>query len=428
MDDWFGILESLIEHVKDENIKQVPRIMWVIASATAGGIGPVCRYAAEGVIRLTGWGGTLLCLHDPTGELIDEASGLRIVSLGLDGNSARLFLQWLAANPQDIIITSDVCHIESAFQFLPPATRHIIQIHDSCRRYREVAVRHASWVDGVTCVGKHIETPLFYELAKVGFRGLLRTVHNGANFPTLKPRQPYDGPLRLLFMGGVTAPKGVFDFVPLLQQLKSLGVPVSLKIVGGENEALRRQFQCKGLTEMVTWTGRVPHAHCYDIAAESDVFLMTSRKEPFGMVTIEAMSMGCVPIAYNVPSGSTEIIEHDKSGLLVPLGDISAWAGQIQSLHYDRKRLAELSSGAVKRARNQFDATTMSQNLVVFLKNVMSRAENMPASRVAGQPVEEPSTYVRSARGYQRLPAVLRTWIRNHVHAIPKLSHWLLSR
>ena len=59
------------------------------------------------------------------------------------------------------------------------------------------------------------------------------------------------------------------------------------------------------------------------------------------------MSMGCVPMAYDVPSGSTEIIGHGKSGLLVPLGDIRAWAEHIRKLHHNRELLNELSKGAI---------------------------------------------------------------------------------
>jgi glycosyltransferase involved in cell wall biosynthesis len=400
----------------------------VIASLTAGGIGPVCRYAAEGMSKLTEWQVTLLSLHDPVGEFTDKVSGLRIVCLGLNGNCARLFLDWLKKNPQDLIITSDVCHIEPAFRFLPPTTRHVIQIHDSGRRYRDVAVRHAPWVDGVTCVGKHIEEPLGQELHAANFSGLLRTVHNGANFPPLIPRQPYGGPLRLLFMGRVEPLKGVLDFIPLLQRLKKLGVPVRLNIVGGENDFLRRQLTRKGLSPMVTWTGRVPHEQCYAIAAESDVFLMTSRKEPFGMVTIEAMSMGCVPLAYDIPSGSTEIIEHGRSGLLVSLGDIHGWAEKIRNLHNNRKRLAELSAATIVRARADFNADVMSTNLTGFLRDVMDYAAKQPARREAGMPPEEPAFFARPAQGYQRLPASLRTWIRNWVCARPRLSYWLLNR
>jgi len=404
------------------------RVASVIASLTAGGIGPVCRYAAEALARQTDWQVTLLCLHDPPSVSRIEGSGLRIVGLGLDGNCPRLFLDWLKANPQDLVVTSDVSRIEPAFPFVPPSTRHVVQIHDSGRRYRDLAVRNAAYIDGVTCVGKHIEAPLRCSLDAVGFQGLLRTVHNGADFPSPPGRPPHDGPLRLLFMGRLDPLKGVFDFVPILQHLKRLGVPVVLNIVGGENETLRRRFARKGLAEMVRWTGRVPHDQCYAIASESDIFLMTSRKEPFGMVTVEAMSMGCVPIGYDMPSGTTEIIEQGKSGLLVPLADFKGWALAIQGLHQDRQRLDALAAGAIERVRTFFSADVMGANLAAFLRDVMEHAPGHPATRKVGLPPETPSLYQRPRRGYQRLPAGLRDAIRNWVCARPKLAVWVLTR
>jgi glycosyltransferase involved in cell wall biosynthesis len=404
------------------------RFVSVIPSLTAGGVGSVCRYAAEGIARHTDWAVTLLCLHDAPGIFHDDGMGFRIVGLGLDANCSRAFLAWMDSNPQDMVMTSDVSRMEPAFRFLPPATRHVLQIHDSGRRYRDVAVRHAASVDGVTCVGRHIEAPLRRSLNAVGFRGLLHTVHNGANFPTFKEREPYTGPLRLLFVGRVDALKGVFDFVLLLERLNKLGVPFILNLVGGENEALRRRFQRKGLSEVVRWTGCVSHELCYDIASESDLVLVPSRKESFGMVTVEAMSMGCVPMAYDIASGSTEIIEHGKSGLLVPLGDYRAWAAEIQALHADRPSLALLAVGAIQRARTHFSAEVMSANLTAFLRDVMDHAERQPSLREEGLPPEEPAVHYRPARGYQRLPAGLRTWIRNWVCARPRLSYWLLNR
>jgi glycosyltransferase involved in cell wall biosynthesis len=229
-------------------------------------------------------------------------------------------------------------------------------------------------------------------------------------------------------MGRVEALKGVFDFVPLLQRLKRLGVPATLNIVGGENETLRRQFQREGLDGVVSWSGRVPHERCYDIAGESDIFLMTSRKELFGMVTIEAMSMGCVPIAYDIPSGSTEIIEHGKSGLLVPLGNIRAWANQIRNLYYDRNRLAEVSAAAINRARTHFNADIMARNVVSFLSDVLIHAKTHPAARESGMPPETPAVYAQPARGYQRLPKGLRAWLRNAIGTNARLCYWYLNR
>lgn len=405
------------------------RITSVIASLTAGGIGPVCRYAAEGIAKLKDWQVTLLSLHDPVKEFTDEASGLKIVCLGLDGNCARHFLLWLAANPQDLIITSDVPCIEPSYRFIQPATRHVMQIHDSGRRYRNVAVRHAQWIDGVTCVGRHFEDRLRGELGKVNYGGLLRTIHNGAFYPEMSNRSIYSGPLRLLFMGRMDVLKGTFDLVPILSNLQKLGVTFNLNIVGGFDATLLGLFKQYCLESNVIWHGWISHDECFQIACQSDVFLMLSRKEPFGMVTIEAMGMGCVPIAYNVPSGSTEIIQDKKNGFLVPLGNFAAIARCIANLDSDRNRLSVLSQAAVTRARSGFNSKKMAVELELFISDVLAHAKLHPCFRDAGKMLKENLLKQTQVGGkYQLLPRLLRMWIRNRIAANPRLCYLYLNR
>ncbi|POZ52103.1 glycosyltransferase family 4 protein [Methylovulum psychrotolerans] len=404
------------------------KLVSVIPSFSAGGIGTVCRYAAESIACLSDWEVTLLSLHDPSGSEIDAASGLRLEALGLQENCAGLFLDWLSAKPQDMVITSDVSYIEPAFPYFPATTKHIVQLHDSSRQYREVAIRNRAWIDGVICVGQHMEEPLRTGLDSASYLGLLRTIHNGANFPPLKARRLYDGPIRLLFMGRVDALKGVFDFIPILRQLKKRKIPVVLSIVGGENNALRQRLIYADIDEMVQWHGRLPHDQCYSIAAESDIFMMCSRKEPFGMVTVEAMSMGCLPIAYDTPSGSKEIIEHGKSGLLVPLGDYCAWAAAIENLYHDQKYLEKLSAGAIERARTDFTSVVMAENMIRFIEDVKLHADAYPSLREKGKPLDNQSGQVSRKSLRQRIPQSLRLWLRNQVYSYPKFSFWLLSR
>jgi glycosyltransferase involved in cell wall biosynthesis len=404
------------------------RVASVIARLAAGGIGPVCRYAAEGIAKLTDWRVTLLSLHDPVGEFTDEASGLRISCLGIDKDCAGPFLKWLAANPQDAVVTSDVSHIEASFPFFPKETLHVIQVHDSLRRYRDAAVRNHRWVDGMCCVARHIEEPLRDSLQHHGFRGLAGTVHNGAAFPAPPIRISYSGPLRLLYMGRMDPFKGILDLAPILQRLDKMDVPVRLMMVGGRHELLEQRFKRRKIDHLVTWAGRVPHKTCYRVAADSDVFLMPSRKEPFGMVTIEAMSMGCVPLAYNTPSGSSEIIEQDKSGFLLPLGDFTAWAHAIKSLHENRNQWRRLSEGAMHRARTEFNEERMGAGLCKFIKKVKAHSEIHPPERLPGLPPETPVADVKGQFKYQHLPPRFREWARNTVGSSPRLSWWWLNR
>lgn len=404
-----------------------PRVAWVISSLGAGGIGPACRYAAEGTARLPGYQATVVSLHEERTAYTDEATVVDYVGLGLAEDAPQGFLRWLEANPQDIIITNDVSRIEAGFPFFPPGVSHVVQIHDSGAPYQDVAVRYSPFIDGVVCVAHHIEAQLRRKLAGAGFHGLLSTVHNGASFPPAPCRGQPSGPLRLLFMGRLDPLiKGVFDLVPILHGTVKAGVPARLVIAGGHNDTLAARFKRKKLDQFVTWTGRIPHLECYHLAAQSDVFLMTSRREPFGMVTIEAMCMGCVPLAYDIPSGSREIIEHNKSGFLLPLGDSNAWAATIKSLHQDRRQLLNLSNGAVRRAREDFNNEKQAAYLIDFLRRVRANSELHPPERKPGYPGASGQTTKRSR--YYQLPPSFRKWVRRTVGSYPRLSYWIINR
>lgn len=406
---------------------QTVRLAWVVPKFTAGGVGPVCRYAAEAVARATGWSCMVVSLHDGPGSEPQAETAVPHAALGIKDDAPRRFLEWLQANPQDLVITNDVSRIEPAFPHFPPSTAHVVQVHDSLHRYRAVAERHHRWIDGVSCVARHIEDRLRPALQGLGFQGRIGTCHNGAVFPPRPERPPYDGPLRLLFTGKMDALiKGVLDLEPILIHLRRMNVPVHLTIVGGRHEGLARRLAHRKLDHLVTWTGRVPHDECYRIAAASDVFLMVSRREPFGMVTIEAMSMGCVPIAYDTPSGSTEIIEDGSSGLLVPLGNYRALAGAIQRLHKHRDELHALSADATERARREFGADALGARMAAFLQSVMDRRQEWQPARLAGFPAPKVAHEQQAGHrlSYQSLPAGLRMWLRDFVGSRPRLAYW----
>ena len=144
------------------------------------------------------------------------------------------------------------------------------------------------------------------------------------------------------------------------------------------------------------------------------------------MVTIEAMSMGCVPLANDIPSGSREIIEHGKSGFLLPLGDFNAWAESIRSLHENRRRLLEMSQEAMTRARTHFNSGVLAKGMVNFLGVVQLNSRNHPPRRNIGTPVLTASIVPKIS--YSKLPPSFRNWVRNMVGSHPYLSWWWLNR
>ena len=65
---------------------------------------------------------------------------------------------------------------------------------------------------------------------------------------------------------------------------------------------------------------------------EASFLLFTSRSEGFGLVLLEAMSAGCIPIAYDIRYGPGDVIEHRHNGFLVARGNIRGLARAILRL------------------------------------------------------------------------------------------------
>ncbi len=74
-----------------------------------------------------------------------------------------------------------------------------------------------------------------------------------------------------------------------------------------------------------------------EIIASLDIFVLASLTEPFGKVVVEAMAMKKPVVATRV-GGVPEIIEHGKSGILIPPGDVMALADAIIKIAKDKDR------------------------------------------------------------------------------------------
>ena len=146
------------------------------------------------------------------------------------------------------------------------------------------------------------------------------------------------------------------------------------------------------------------------------------------MVTIEAMSMGCVPIGYDVPSGTTEIIEHERNGLLVGLGDIDALAATIERLASRRDLLLRMGDAAIVRARGSFNASMMAERMAEAVTSVVDSARVICSERRDGIPPLGEAQAAMRPRGYQRVPACVRAWLRRQMGIRPYLSYWLQNR
>ncbi|MDO8543292.1 MAG: N-acetyl-alpha-D-glucosaminyl L-malate synthase BshA [Opitutaceae bacterium] len=92
-----------------------------------------------------------------------------------------------------------------------------------------------------------------------------------------------------------------------------------------------------------------------DYLQAADLGLFTSESESFCLSILEAMCFGCPSVSTRV-GGIPEVIESEKSGVLVPPGDADALARAVEALIANPRRRAVLGRAAQKRARALFSA------------------------------------------------------------------------
>ena len=90
-----------------------------------------------------------------------------------------------------------------------------------------------------------------------------------------------------------------------------------------------------------------------DILVVSDLFLLTSEYESFGLAALEAMAGG-VPVISTNAGGLPEINVHNYSGFLSNVGDVDDMCKNTLSLFTDEEKLIEFKSNALQQAK-KFD-------------------------------------------------------------------------
>ena len=176
------------------------------------------------------------------------------------------------------------------------------------------------------------------------------------------------------------------NFFDALRQMRALGVPFQLSVLGQQYgkspscfDAARRTFK-----DEIRYWGYLPRSDYLNALANSDCFVSTANHEFFGISAIEAMNTGCIPLLPN-RLAYPEILQSDYllhedcvyDGEIVDLVSklrqlASKWSGQPDQTRALRDRVIDLANRFhwVKRA------TEMDEVAEVFLTTRRNRGEN----------------------------------------------------
>lgn len=160
-------------------------------------------------------------------------------------------------------------------------------------------------------------------------------------------------PARILYVGRLSAEKGVTQLVPMLAALRKQGHEVVLDLVGEGDlrPPLEAQIAATDLENVVSLHGYVPlGASLMALYQRADIFVLPSLVEGMGKVLLEAMAAG-LPIVATRVGGIPHLITHGENGLLVPPQDSEALADAVASLLDQAALRQQLSRAGLMVAR-----------------------------------------------------------------------------
>ncbi|MES2123759.1 MAG: N-acetyl-alpha-D-glucosaminyl L-malate synthase BshA [Gemmatimonadota bacterium] len=227
--------------------------------------------------------------------------------------------------------------------------------------------------DGVTAVSAFLRDETYRafgcvscDLAVVPNFVNLAEYHPGARSPgaMLAP----DGHKVLSHISNFREVKRVKDVVRIFARVRR-AVPATLVMVGDGPERLDAEREARelGVHDDVRFLGRLDTVA--PILAATDLFLLPSQTESFGLAALEAMACGAPVLASRI-GGLPEVIDDGVNGILEPPGSVEAMARRAIEVLRDSDRHRAMSEAAVRRAA-LFSADVIVPRYEAFYRQVL---------------------------------------------------------
>ena len=189
----------------------------------------------------------------------------------------------------------------------------------------------------------------------------------------INARATREGPLRLIFVGNLMYRKGLHTLLAALARLPKSGW--QLTVIGSPDfepeyaAHIRQQIAQNGLGENVNLLGRIPNEQIAPYLSQSQLFVMPSLYEGFGIVYVEALGFALPAIA-TTAGAAGEIIQHDHNGFLVPPEEPFVLAHHIRLLMENRAMLSQMSLQAKQSYQNYPTWAESTQKIRELLQHV----------------------------------------------------------
>lgn len=193
-------------------------------------------------------------------------------------------------------------------------------------------------------------------------------------------RRTHSDTIQLICVARLIERKGIQH---LLRALRIMEHEVHLTIVGEGNfkeelEAFAAQYE---VTDKVTFHGYCPREYLVELYSSSDIFVLPTMAESFGLVFIEAMACG-LPVIGTTVGGVPDIVKPDN-GILVEPDDYRAIRDAIDELAGDEKRRLGMGKASRQRVLDHYSWLSVAEKYERCYAAAMGEVVELPLARVS---------------------------------------------
>lgn len=229
--------------------------------------------------------------------------------------------------------------------------------------------------DGLSAVSHYLadETQEVFKIDKD-----IRVVYNFFDEKRFKPEASHcqrtqfadDNEFLITHVSNFRPVKRTLDVIDIFEKI-SAELPAKLVLVGEGPDTIlaRRQITKKNLTDKVIFLGNQSRVEA--VLPCSDLFLLPSEEESFGLAALEALACG-VPVIGTLGTGLVEVVDDYKTGFLLPVGDTTSMARASISLLKDSKRLNQFKKDAAKTAYERFNSQKIVSDYEQYYEDIIN--------------------------------------------------------
>ena len=169
----------------------------------------------------------------------------------------------------------------------------------------------------------------------------------------LRRKYAPNGEHLLLYVGRIAHEKGVHILIEAMPSILAEYPDTKLLIAGKNGRRLAPQADRLGVAHAIQFLGFISNEerdHLYQIV---DAAVFPSLYEPFGIVALEAMGLGCNVIASHV-GGLSEVVHHQEDGLTIYPDDPASIAWALRELFRDPVASKERKDRAKRKVRERY--------------------------------------------------------------------------